>query len=184
MIDYDELNFVMVPGLENSGPEHWQSRWQPVLGASRVIQRDWANPTDLDQWANGVVRHLECRPPAVLIAHSLGCLAVARAWPRIRSRVRAVLFVAPANPRYFGFSAIASYIAVPSMLIASRNDLWLAFEDARRLATLWGSELVDLGPVGQTDQLAAFMVAPLVSAQIGAPSTSLRAEPVLVSLYS
>jgi predicted alpha/beta hydrolase family esterase len=147
MTDDAELQFVMVPGLENSGPGHWQSLWQPALGASRVLQRDWSNP-DLDRWADGVAGHMQQRRPAVLIAHSLGCLAVARAWPRIRRRVRAVLFVAPANPRYFGFSPVAHHIEVPSLLIASRNDLWLSFADAQRLAVLWGSELVDLGAVG------------------------------------
>lgn len=142
-----DLQFVMVPGLDNSGPGHWQSLWEPLLDASRVLQQDWSDP-DLDRWADGVARHLEARRATVLIAHSLGCLAVARAWPRIRRRVRAVLFVAPANPRYFGFLPVAHHIEVPSLLVASRNDLWLSFEDAQRLAVLWGSEFVDLGAAG------------------------------------
>lgn len=147
MVDYTGLDFVMVPGLHDSGPGHWQTLWEPALGASRVMQRDWSDP-DLDHWADGVAQHLEHRRPAVLIAHSLGCLAVARAWPQIHSRVRAVLFVAPANPRYFGFLPIVHHIAAPSLLIASSNDLWLSFEDAERLAVVWGSELVDAGRAG------------------------------------
>nr|QBM04638.1 alpha/beta hydrolase [uncultured bacterium] len=142
------VDFVMVPGLHGSGPEHWQTLWEPALGASRVMQHDWSTPA-LDRWADAVTQHLESRQrPAVLIAHSLGCLAVASAWPRIRRRVRAALFAAPANPSHFGFLPVAHHLEVPSLLLASRNDRWLAFEDAQQLATLWGSDLVDLGPVG------------------------------------
>ena len=146
------IDFVMIPGLHDSGPGHWQTLWEPILGASRVHQRDWDEPA-LELWADGVAQHLAAlRRPAVLIAHSLGCLAVANAWPRIHSRVRAVLFVAPANPRYFGFLPIVHHIAVPSLLVASRNDLWLAFEDAERLAVVWGSELVDAGRAGHINR--------------------------------
>lgn len=142
------VDFVMVPGLHGSGPGHWQSLWEPMLGASRVAQHDWSTPA-LDLWADAVTRHLESRRrPAVLIAHSLGCLAVAVAWPRIRHQVSAVLFAAPANPQLFDFNPLTQHIEVPSLLLASRNDRWLAFEDAQQLALLWGSELVDLGPVG------------------------------------
>lgn len=142
------VDFVMVPGLHGSGPGHWQTLWEPMLSASRVVQHDWSTPA-LDQWADAVARHLESRRrPAVLIAHSLGCLAVASAWSRIRHQVGAVLFAAPANPHLFGFQPIQQRIEAPSLLLASRNDHWLAFEDAQQLAVLWGSELVDLGPVG------------------------------------
>lgn len=142
------VDFVMIPGLNNSGPGHWQTLWEPVLGARRVVQRDWSRPA-LHQWVDAVTNHLESRRrPSVLIAHSLGCLAVANAWPRINACVLAVLFVAPANPCHFGLRPPVHRIDVPSLLLASRNDRWLEFAEAQRLALLWGSELVDMGRVG------------------------------------
>ena len=39
------MNYLIVPGLNNSGPKHWQSFWAKSLpGAVRVEQRDWDNP--------------------------------------------------------------------------------------------------------------------------------------------
>jgi predicted alpha/beta hydrolase family esterase len=142
------VDFVMIPGLNNSGPGHWQTLWEPLLGADRIVQRDWSRPS-VDHWADAVTQHLEARRrPSVLIAHSLGCLAVASAWPRIKDCARAVLFVAPANPYHFSPRPPVHRIGVPSSLLASRNDRWLAFEKAQNLARLWGSDLVDMGSVG------------------------------------
>jgi predicted alpha/beta hydrolase family esterase len=36
----------------------------------------------------------------------------------------------------------------PSILVASRDDPWIGFDAARRLADLWGSHLVDAGAQG------------------------------------
>ena len=36
---------VILPGLYDSGPEHWQSHWERTLPAIvRVAQRDWETP--------------------------------------------------------------------------------------------------------------------------------------------
>jgi predicted alpha/beta hydrolase family esterase len=42
---------LIVPGLHDSGPAHWQS-WLEAQepGARRVVQRDWQAP-DLERWA-------------------------------------------------------------------------------------------------------------------------------------
>lgn len=145
---YPDIRFVVVPGLHGSGPGHWQTLWERALGATRVHQDDWSDPT-LEHWVDRVTEALrsDCRP-AVVIAHSLGCLAVAQAWPRLRARVRAVLFVAPANPQRFGHARVGDVVTVPSYLVASRNDPWLAFDDAQKLADLWHSELIDIGASG------------------------------------
>ena len=35
---------LLLPGWLNSGPEHWQSRWEALHGHRRVEQDDWLWP--------------------------------------------------------------------------------------------------------------------------------------------
>ena len=40
-----DCDIVVVPGYTNSGPDHWQTRWQRKLStARRVEQDDWDRP--------------------------------------------------------------------------------------------------------------------------------------------
>lgn len=40
-----DADILIVPGYGNSGPEHWQSRWQQrIPSARRVEQKEWAKP--------------------------------------------------------------------------------------------------------------------------------------------
>ena len=46
-----EFRVLIAPGLHNSGPDHWQSRWQRLFPAfERVQQDDWDVP-DLARWS-------------------------------------------------------------------------------------------------------------------------------------
>jgi hypothetical protein len=98
--------------------------------------------------------------PAILVAHSMGCLAVAW-WAALsgagyRSPVVGALLVAPADPdsvqacaavRGFG-PAPRLPLPFPSILVASRNDPWASFERSAAFARTWGCHLVDAGPAG------------------------------------
>ncbi|MBI4190694.1 MAG: alpha/beta hydrolase [Betaproteobacteria bacterium] len=47
---------LIVPGLRNSGPVHWQSLWQLKHAEYvRVIQLDWGVPS-LDDWTAALDR--------------------------------------------------------------------------------------------------------------------------------
>ena len=35
---------LILPGWQNSGPDHWQSRWEALYGYQRVQQHDWMRP--------------------------------------------------------------------------------------------------------------------------------------------
>ena len=37
-------NVLVLPGWQNSGPDHWQSRWERLHGDERVVQHDWDWP--------------------------------------------------------------------------------------------------------------------------------------------
>lgn len=143
---------LIVPGLRDSGPDHWQT-WLHThhRSARRVRQDDWLNP-DLDRWADRIGETLAREPPGpwVAVAHSFGCLALTRWLQRGGGQVASALLVAPADPLKFGVAAALACEPLPihSVLVASRTDPWMPFGSAVNWARAWGSQLVDLGDAG------------------------------------
>ena len=89
-------NVLILPGWQNSGPDHWQSRWEALYGYRRVDQHDWMTPRRGYWIARLEDVVLGCDGPVVLVAHSLGCILTA-AWAQVsRSthRVQGALLVA------------------------------------------------------------------------------------------
>jgi uncharacterized protein len=149
---------LILPGWQNSGPLHWQSRWEALYGYTRVEQHDWMSPKRGDWIARLEEVVLSCNGPVVLVAHSLGCLQVA-AWAahsRQAHRVKAAFLVAPGDSErsqllvhLSGWSPIVRQ-ALPfrSLLVSSQDDPFCAPDRAEQLANDWGSEHWDLGPKG------------------------------------
>lgn len=150
---------LILPGLQGSGPGHWQSLWQAINPRFiRVEQADWNTP-DIDVWASTVVRAVRHQPQrVVLVAHSFGCLAALRASLVVDRQIAGALLVAPADPDKFGVEPLLphSTLPFPSMVVASRNDPWMAFEKAARWAQRWDSTLVDLGDAGHINTEAGY----------------------------
>ena len=73
-------DFLVIPGRGGSGAEHWQSHFERShANARRVEQQDWNEP-DLDVWARRIAASsLAGDRPVLAVAHSFGCLALARA---------------------------------------------------------------------------------------------------------
>lgn len=149
---------LIVPGLNNSPDNHWQSYWERALpAAERVEQFDWERPT-LGDWTAGLAEAVRRRPGAVLVAHSLGCALVAHYAQISGGRgVAGALLVAPADvsrerpagPLLKGFAPIPREpLPFPSTVVASRNDPYVSFERAAFFAQCWGSVLVDVGLSG------------------------------------
>ena len=151
-------NVLVLPGWENSGPRHWQSIWEQRHGYRRVDQHDWMKPLRGDWVARLEEMVLDCDEPAVLVAHSLGCILVA-AWAahsRHTHHVKAALLVAPGDVEQ---PAIREQIPTwspielrrlpfPSVLLASRNDPYCAFDRSRGFAQAWGAQFMDYGDCG------------------------------------
>jgi len=155
---------LIVPGFHGSGPDHWQS-WleNEAPGARRVRGIDWASPV-LAHWAAAVRRAIDDAPSGTwIVAHSFGCLASVVAATDRPTRVAGLLLVAPAEPRRFSLLGLsethalattlddvlpAQPLPMASVVVASRNDPWMAFERAEVLAERWGSRLLDAGEVG------------------------------------
>lgn len=151
-------NLLVLPGWQNSGPDHWQSLWERDLGYQRVQQHDWMRPLRGDWIARLEDVVLDCEGPVVLVAHSLGCLLVA-AWAshsRHTARVQAALLVAPGDaeqealrPVLTSWAPIAMQrLPFPSVLLGSQNDPYCSLSRAQTLAQAWGSDFVDAGPLG------------------------------------
>jgi len=148
---------LIVPGIGNSGPEHWQSRWQSQEpDFQRVLQDDWETPRFTD-WCGRLEEIVAQAPlPPLLVAHSLGCLLVA-GWARqTRLKIQGALLVAPPDPQGPSFPAGARGFSLagheplpfPSLLVASRDDPYGDMIHAARCAALWGSRFVDAGYCG------------------------------------
>ena len=151
-------NTLILPGWQNSGPDHWQSRWEARHGYRRVDQHDWMHPRRGDWIARLEDVILSTEGPVVLVAHSLGCILTA-AWAQVsRStvRVQGALLVAPGDaerealrPVLPSWSPIVRQrLPFPSVLVGSRNDPYCSFERAQGMASDWGSRFVDLGERG------------------------------------
>jgi uncharacterized protein len=151
-------NVLILPGWENSGPQHWQSLWEQQHGYVRVEQHDWMRPLRGD-WITRLEEVLLTRDePAVLVAHSLGCMLVA-AWASVTrnpQRVKAALLVAPGDverpeirDRLRSWSPVVMQsLPFPSVLVGSQDDPYCDIERARAFAGAWGSRFIDLGACG------------------------------------
>ena len=154
----DPVRVLVIPGLHDSGPTHWQSWLQRGCRHSvRVQQDDWSVP-DLQRWADRIDETLAAQPPArwIAVAHSFGCLALMR-YLAARSEgsapdqgVGSALLVAPADPDRFGIAPLLSThrLAIDSVLIASETDPWMSFGKAAGWARHWRSTLINLGDAG------------------------------------
>ncbi|MFH1813611.1 MAG: alpha/beta hydrolase [Pseudomonadota bacterium] len=144
---------LVVPGLNGSGPSHWQTWVEALIGAQRVEQDDWTRP-DIDSWSARVEHAIVSQArPVWLVAHSFGCLATVVAASRLADRIAGALLVAPASPDRFGITARIpdTPLPFPTVLAASRNDPWMKFMSAAHWADRWGARLVDLGEAGHVN---------------------------------
>jgi len=152
---------LTVPGLDGSGPRHWQSHWEQLAGVRRVVLPDEVKPR-FHVWmpALDAAIRLSARP-VVIAAHSLGCLALAW-WAAMLSGekadrlVHAALLVAPpdvdaleTSDRIRDFRPTPRWrLPFPTILVASRNDPFASWDRSERMAEDWGSQLVDAGRAG------------------------------------
>ncbi|MFC4424801.1 RBBP9/YdeN family alpha/beta hydrolase [Deinococcus navajonensis] len=152
---------VMVPGLGDSGPEHWQSLWERKYGAARVRQDDPDRPTP-DVWAARLQEVIEATPgDLVLAGHSCGVLTIVH-WARLyggHDRVKGAMLVAPTDAdmqatyaEYPGVQGLAPTpldpLPFPALVVASENDPFSSFERAQTFAEAWEAEFVSAGAAG------------------------------------
>ncbi len=154
---------LVVPGWQNSAPEHWQSQWEnqnPIF--LRVQQADWNTP-QRSAWLHRITEDVKRAPgPIVFAAHSLGCMAIAHwaaAEPELTSKIKGALLVAPADvdrkesPRELAdFAPVPrELLPFPTIVVSSNNDPYLSVDRAREISRAWGSRFVSIGAAGHVN---------------------------------
>lgn len=156
------MHYIIVPGWNGSDSEHWQSVWAAgwLPEATRITPASWTHP-DRDDWVDAIEQCVRASDSeeVVLIAHSLGCFAVAQ-WLASDSgadrAVRGAFLVAPPDQTAETFpDLLATFldpdpiaISTPALLVASDNDPYCTPEAAARMAGEWGIPLVTTGEQG------------------------------------
>jgi predicted alpha/beta hydrolase family esterase len=152
---------LTVPGLNGSGPAHWQTLWERSdPGTVRADLGMWNTP-HRNSWVTRLDQAIRlAQAPVILVAHSLGCQAVAwwaalspqpYGWP-----VAGALLVAPADvdradapAELRGFApGPRAPLPFPSIVVASTDDPWVEPARAHSMAADWGSHFVDIGALG------------------------------------
>jgi hypothetical protein len=156
---------LIIPGLGGSGPEHWQSLWEKRLGATRVEQADWDKP-DRAGWISALDTAIAAaKAPPVLVAHSLSCALVAHWAAAHRRPINAALLVGPADVDSDSHTPPEAHVfrpmplrplPFPCIVVASRDDPYVAFDRAALFAKTWGAELFDAGKAGHINTAAGF----------------------------
>lgn len=152
-----EPRVLLLPGLYNSGPEHWQTRWKAEHPEFvRVEQKDWDTP-DRRDWVETLQRAVAAdASPVVLVGHSTSCCLVAHWAAAHQGNVRGALLVAPSDveaPSYpagpTGFAPMPlARLPFPSIVVASTNDEYVTLPRAAQFAIAWGSRFEVLGALG------------------------------------
>lgn len=154
----EHARVLILPGWQNSGPAHWQSRWESLHGFIRVEQSDWMWPLRGDWMARLEETLLQSERPAVLVAHSLGCHLVS-AWAahtQHPERVRGALLVAPPDlenieptPQLAHWlPLVRTRLPFPSIVVHSTNDPFDPARNAPALAAHWGATVHSVGAAG------------------------------------
>lgn len=150
-------NFLVVPGLGNSGPLHWQTLWERSDPAMRRVSfSEWDAP-DRGVWVRELDAAIAAAGPAtVLVAHSLACITIAH-WAAGHPRpIAGAFLVAVPDPNRPDFPAAATgfspvpmaRLPFPSLVVASTDDPYGSAEWMRRCAEAWGSRFHSVGASG------------------------------------
>ncbi len=154
----DAPRVLLLPGWLDSGPTHWQTRWEAAHGFERVQQADWQWPRRGDWMARLEEVLLQDARPALLVAHSLGCQLVA-AWAahsQHTARVTGALLVAPPDterddmpPQLHNWRPmVRTRLPLAATVLFSDDDPYCAPARARALAESWGAAAHSIGAAG------------------------------------
>jgi len=163
---------VIVPGLRDHVPNHWQTLLAEQLPGCVTVPRMAADKLSCAKWVEQIDRTLAAiEGPVVLVAHSGGVMMIAH-WAQKHGRpIHGALLAAPADlelPLPEGYPTIddlrangwlpvpRTRLPFPSIVGASTNDPLASYERVAQYAADWGGRLVDLGAVGHLNPAAGF----------------------------
>jgi len=152
------INYLIVPGLGNSGDEHWQTYFEKSeKNFQRINQQEWDAPICGD-WIQTIDKALSKYDlsQVVLVGHSLGCSAIAHWASRYNKIIKGALLVAPGDVEALpadypakGFAPVPKQkINFRTIVVASNDDIWVTIDRAKYFAECWGSEFINIGNAG------------------------------------
>lgn len=146
---------LLVPGRGVPRPEHWMQRWADANPHYRWAPRPPGPPFDVEFAVGALQKALaESSEPAILVAHSAGCLAVATWAARHEGPIQAALLVAP--PYVPEVPVRRDALPFRTIMVASRNDQWATFAQSEEFAAMWSAELIDAGEAGHLDTAGGY----------------------------
>jgi len=167
------IDIITVPGLNGSDDDHWQTWLELQLpNSSRVTGIDWQSP-QVFVWAEAIEKHIDSLPGQVmLVAHSFGCLASAMVASWRPEKVAGLILVAPAAPERFSLNGkidgqqqhvdnIAGLlpdrrIDTLGLLVASKTDPWMSYQQAEKLGQLWELAFYNAGDAGHINSESGY----------------------------
>lgn len=150
-------SFVVLPGIYNSGPRHWQTLWENSDARfTRFSPSDWDEP-ERDDWISALEAAVTEAPrPPVLVAHSLACLLVPMWAARPHAPVAGAFLVAPPDPASGQFPAAAGQfrdlvrkpLDFRALLVGSTDDHYAEIGFAQGFAADIGASFLVAGGLG------------------------------------
>ena len=176
------MAFLLIHGLEGSGPEHWQS-WLAVRLRGRGLDVAYpslpeADSPRLERWLDALAAELARLPEAetTVLCHSLGSLlwlhhAARHPWQQV---ARALLVAPPQpdeeDPPSVGFRPVpldpagVAAAARETRLVCSTNDPWCLPETSRRIGEATGLPIDWIEDAGHINTDAGYGPWPAVEA--------------------
>lgn len=167
-----EATVLIVPGLRDHVPEHWQTLLASRLPRVRCVAPMGRDNLDCAARVDAIERQASSIDgPIVLVAHSGGVIPTVRWLQHTQRSVQGALLATPPDferPLPEGYPSrealrkggwiLAARGPLPcaSIVAASRNDPLASFECVAAMASQWNSKLVDLGEVGHLNPASGY----------------------------
>ncbi|MEO8120972.1 MAG: alpha/beta hydrolase [Rhodoferax sp.] len=176
---------VIVPGLRDHVPEHWQTLLAAKLAKMRKVvsvpplREDGLNCGARVEAIQQVVQAIE--GPIIFVAHSGGVIMLVHWARKYRHDVRGALLAAPPDfesPLPAGYPTVETLRAngwlpapttplpFPTLVVASTNDPLASYHRVKTMADQWHGTLVNVGAAGHLNPASGY-------------GEWLRAEPLL-----
>lgn len=167
-----DATILIVPGLRDHVAEHWQTLLEATLSTRRKVRS--VPPLDHDKLrcaarVAAIQRTLESIDgPVIVVAHSGGVIMLAHWAQRHQRAIQGALLAVPPDfetPLPAGYPSMEVLSAngwlpvplpFPSLVAASTNDPLAAFARVEKMASEWGSDLVNAGAVGHLNPASGF----------------------------
>lgn len=167
---------LIVPGLRDHVADHWQTLLEAKLRAAQIkvtsvppLEHDKLSCSARVEAIQKAISQID--GPVILVAHSGGVIMVSHWAQKYQRAIHGALLAAPPDfetPLPAGYPTLdvlkeSGWLPTPrtrlpfrTIVAASTNDPLGSYAAIERLATDWGSELVNIGAVGHLNPAAGY----------------------------